>query len=233
MNLSALEQQYLAASKTDDFDAHNALVKTLLASSDPEVVEFHYRCLRDRSNRQLYLMLRAAFVERGPAIGSFLLEKAERETDEMLRADLVHLLGRIDHPAAVPMAREALQSSDPNTRHVGCYVLGWHGERSDLALLNERMLKDEDAFVRRTAATAHHQFYEHDKNAKSAVLESLYAGLAAEKDDAVAGWIVLAVQYVLRKRFGIKWNSEEDELEGDIPAAREKCLRALAKLLKK
>jgi HEAT repeat protein len=178
-------------------------------------------------------MLRAAFIKRGPQIGSFLLEKAEHEQDETMRADLVHLLGRIEHPAAVPMAREALKSPDPNTRHVGCYVLGWLGEREDLDLLNERLLKDEDAFVRRTAATAHYQFYEHAKRLKNAVLKSLHEGLVAETDDAVAGWIVLAVQYVLGKRFGIKWDSEEDALEGDIPAAREKCLRALDKLLKK
>jgi HEAT repeat protein len=233
MNASALEQQYLAASKTDDFDVHNALVKALLASNDRDVLEFHYEHLRDRSNRDLYLRLRAAFAKRGPVAGDFLLAKAEHETDPAMRADLLHLLGRIDHPAAVPMARDALKSPDADLRHRGCYVLGWLGEREDLDRLNDRLLHDEDAFVRRTAATSHSQFYEHAKRSKTAVLESLYQGLVAEKDEAVAGWIVLAVQYVLEKRFGIKWDSEEDELQGDIPAAREKCIRALAKLLKK
>lgn len=233
MNLNALEEQYRAASETDDFAVHHALVEALLASNDREVLELHYRCLRDRENRDLYLQLRAAFVKRGAAAGKFLVEKAAHETDAAIRADLLHLLGRIDHPAAVPMARDAVRAADAHLRHVGCYVLGWLGEREDLALLRDRLLHDEDAFVRRTAATAHSQFYEHSKRSKTAILESLHRGLVAERDEAVAGWIVLAVQYVLGKRFGVRWDAEEDELRGDIPSARDKCLRALATLPKK
>lgn len=233
MNVSPLEQQYLAASQTDDFAVHSALIKALLSSNDRDVLEFHYQRLRDRENRDLYLRLRAAFVKRGSAAGDFLVDKAEHEADATMRADVLHLLGRIDHPAAVPMARDAVKSADANLRHVGCYVLGWLGKREDLDLLHDRLLHDEDALVRRTAATAHDQFYRHDKRSKNAVLKSLYEGLLAERDEAVAGWIVLSAQYVLAKRFGVKWDSEEDELRGDIPSAREKCLRALGKLLTK
>lgn len=233
MNVSELEQQYLAAKQTDEFDVHTALVRALLASNDRDVLELHYRCLRDRGNRDLYLRLRAAFAERGAAIGDFLLEKAAHETDASMRADLLHLLGRIDHPAAVPMARDALQAADADLRHVGCYVLGWLGKREDLDRLHDRLVHDEDARVRRTAAQAHDQFHLHAKRSKTAVLESLHRALAAEKDDEVAGWIVLSVQHVLGKRFGIRWDREEDELRGDVPSAREKCLRALAKLLQK
>lgn len=232
MDPSALERQYLAAVETDDFGVHHALVEALLASDDRDVLELHYERLRDRRNRDLYLRLRAAFVKRGAAASEFLLEKAQHETDPAMRADLVHLLGRIDHPAAAPMARDALRSADAHLRHVGCYVLGWLGTREDLGLLHERLLHDEDALVRRTAATAHSQLYEHAKRSKNAILESLRRGLAAEKDDAVAGWIVLSIQYVLGKRFGVRWDREEDELRGDVAAAREKCLRALAKLRK-
>jgi HEAT repeat protein len=232
MTVSHLEQQYLAASKTDDFGVHTALIKALLSSHEREVLEFHYQRLRERDNRDLYLRLRAAFVERGAAAGDFLLEKAEHETDEAMRADLLHLLGRIEHPAALPLARQALKSADATLRHVGCYVLGWLGERPDLDLLHDRLLHDADARVRRTAAQAHDQFYQRNKRAKDAVLKGLRDGLVAETDQVIAGWIVLAAQYVLEKRFGVRWDKEEDELRGDVVAARAKCLRALAKALK-
>lgn len=193
MDPSALERQYLAAVETDDFGVHYALVEALLASDDRDVLELHYERLRDRRNRDLYLRLRAAFVKRGAVAFEFLLEKAQHETDPVMRADLVHLLGCIDHFVAVPMARDALCSADAHLRHVGCYVLGWLGTREDLGLLHERLLHDEDALVRRTAATVHSQLYEYAKRSKNAIFESFWCGFVVEKDDVVVGWIVFLI----------------------------------------
>mgnify|MGYP001176713356 CR=1 FL=1 len=85
MNVDALEQQYLEASKTDDFNVHTALVEVLLTSDDVNVLELHYQCLRDRSNRDLYLRLRAAFAKRRSAAADFLLDKVAHETDTAAR----------------------------------------------------------------------------------------------------------------------------------------------------
>jgi HEAT repeat protein len=230
--IEILAAQYEAAKRTDDFETHHAFTKALKASNDLDIVDFHYGLLRDRANRDLYLRVRAAFDERGPVVGDFLAVKATVEKDPAMCADILHLLGLVEHAAAVPMARESLKSPDTELRRRACYVIGWLGQAEDIPRLREVLLHDTEPSIRATAATSHYQFYEHAKRSKMTLLRNLHEALPMEKDREVSASIVLAAQYILERRFGIKWDREEDELRGDVEAAREKCMKALARVLK-
>jgi HEAT repeat protein len=230
--IAALRTQYEAARRTDDFETHHAFTKALKASDHPDVVTFHYELLRDRSNRDLYLRVRAAFDERGKVVGDFLAEKARVEKDPEMCADILHLLGLVEHPAALTMARDSLASSDPELRRRASYVIGWLGQSQDIPRIGEILLHDPVPAVRATAATAHYQFYEHAKRSRDSLLKNLHAALPIEKDREAAGSIILAAQYILGRRFGIKWDRDEDQLRGDVEEARAKCLAALGRLLK-
>jgi HEAT repeat protein len=90
-----------------------------------------------------------------------LAEETEVETDRAMQADILHLLGQMKHPAALGLARKALLNADADLRRRACHVLGWMGQRQDIAPLGEVLRNDADASVRRTAATSHHPFFEH------------------------------------------------------------------------
>lgn len=229
--IAALQALHQSAKRTDDFENHHAFTKALKSSNDPDILDYHYNLLRERSNRDLYLRIRAAFDERGPTVGDFLEEKARVEKDSAMRADILHLLGLVKHPAAVPMARDSLKAKDPELRRRACYVIGWLGQAEDVPRLRDILIHDPEPDVRATAATTHYQFYEHSKRSKMPLLRNLSDALSAEPDRGVVGSIILAVQYILERRFGIKWDREEDELLGDVESAREKCMKALGRLL--
>jgi HEAT repeat protein len=228
MTITDLQALYATAQRTDDFDVHTQLSAALLASNDADVLRFHYGALRDRSNHDLYLRLRAAFARRPvAAVGDFLLDCARTEREPTMRADVLHLLGMLQHPAALGLARAALRDANPELRQRGCYVLGWLGHARDIACLGEVLRHDPDPNVRRAAATSHRPFFEHARRSKAALLRSLSLALPSEQDADVVGWIVLSVQDLLGKRFGMRWNAAEDQLVGDSAAARDRSEAAL------
>lgn len=230
MDLKTLQSRYIETKGSDDFEKHAEFINLLLSSNEPEVIAFHYNLLRDRENRDLYLRLRAAFVKRGEAGERFLIARIQEEEDPALCADILTILGVMKSGAALPLARKALIREDPDLRHRGCYVLGWMGEMEDIDLLGDRLLHDPSPLVRKTAATAHSQFYERLPKAKNRLLKNLKQALETEQDQEVIGWIVATVQYILGKRFGLKEDIAENRLIGDIEKAKEKCLRVLNKL---
>lgn len=225
-----LRSLYDAALATDDFDAHMDLVDLLLANEDQETVALHYELLRDRSNRDLYLALRSAFAKRDKRASEFLAGRVPLETDREMRLDLLHLLGRMRHPDAPALARALVDDPDAEARKRALYVLGWMSEANDIdTLIRTRLLEDNEAEVRRTAATSISQITDRIARAKPRAIRLLYEALQLELDREVTKWIVVTAQHVTGKRFGLKEDVEEGEVSGDLDAAREKCLAALGK----
>jgi HEAT repeat protein len=210
MTLDELRSRYEAVKDSDDVAPIMAFTKDLLAETGPEALRFHYDLLRQRDNRKLYQHLRAAFLKRGAPAEQFLLSRLDEEADPKMRADVLQLLGHFRNPIALERAREAVASDDPDYRYRGTFILGWMGGVQDIPLLNERLLTDTDDLVRSTAAPAQ--------------------GLQTETEEPVIQAIVLALQTILKKRFGLRENVEEREVAGDVRAAREKALRALDRL---
>lgn len=230
MNLESLKEKYRSASESDSYEVHEDFIKMLLSSSELEVLNYHYDLLRERQNRELYLRLRAAFVKRGQAAANLLVEKLKNEREPAMRADILHLLGRMRHEAALPLAREAIQSPDGDFRDRGVYVLGWMGEIEDIDLLKGRLLNDPDPKVRADAATAHDQIKDNLPGAKNKLLANLKEGLEKEKDKKVCGWIIVTIQDIIKKSFGLKEDIEEGEVRGNVSAAKQKCLAHLSSL---
>lgn len=230
MTIDELRSEYKSVRSSDKFIDRKNFANKLMSSNDIEFVEYHYDLIKDRDNKRVYYLLRHEFAKRDADAQQFLLAQLQTEEDPVARADILHLLGRMRNPAALPLAREALTAEDADLRHRGCYILGWMGKSADIDLLGQRLTQDPDAFVRGTAATAHRQVWYRSSRTKDRLLRNLKLALESEEEEEVILSIIITAQTIMKKRFGIKEDMEEDELVGDAVAAKEKCMRALDKL---
>ena len=232
MDLDVLEDAYREANQPDRvYRDHLAFVAKLLASSEPETVAYHYRLLRDRANRDLYFELRAAFEKRLPAAEAFLLEALDAEKDPAMRADVLHLLGIARCPSARDLALRLATDIDEKVRDTASYVLGWVGTRDDLrTVLTDRLLHDPSPLVRGDAASALRQVVYRLPRAKDDAVKALKEALNQESHEQVQASIIATLQTLLKKRFGLTEPDHEPGIKGDVPAAREKALRHLAKV---
>jgi len=230
MDLASLQKEYAIAKASDRFPVHKRFTKELISSNDADVIRYHYALLSDRENARLYQLVRAAFIERGEPGEAFLVRRAAEETDQALRADILHLLGRLRNPLGLKLARDAINSDDREMRHRACYVLGWMGDDEDIDLLRDRLLKDLDPYVRGTAATALRQVWFRLPAAKPRLLKALREALEGEENSEALKLIILSVQTIMEKRFGLRENIEERTITGDVDAAKKKCSQALARL---
>jgi hypothetical protein len=230
MDIAELEKRYLAAKQSDDDDVHDAFAEELVASNDPDVIRYHYGLLADRENHALYQRVRAAFEDRGKTGQAFLVEQAKHEQDPRLHADILHLLGIMGSPAALDMARQDVNASEPEIRRRAAYVLGWLAGPADIELLKGLLLRDASPEVRATAATALIQVWYRLPQTKNALLTILKNALESEKIDDVMTWIIIAAQEIMKKRFGLRENIDERKVTGDPAEAKVRCLRAMARL---
>lgn len=230
MDIQTLEAMYSTASSTDDFEIHSTFVRELLKSQDNKVLDYHYKLLADQSNRDLYLRIRLGMVKRGKSVAPFLIHKLQRENNLSLRRDLLHILGRLRVPDALKLARKEIEGTDADMRHRSCHVIGWMGDSSDIPRLRKALLIDTDEYVRRTAATSHSQIGERIPELVPVLMLNLRQALQSEKSEEVIKWIVITVQYLSKKRFGLREDIDEGIVIGEVEPAKQRCLRFLATL---
>lgn len=232
MNLDALKVAYQQANQPGRvYLDHMVFIDQLLASSDREAIKYHYDLLTDRSNRDLYIRLRAAFVKRLPGAEGFLLEALDTEKDPAMRADILHLLGTARCPSARDLAVKLATDIDERVRDTAAFVLGWVGTPDDLReILIDRLLHDPSPLVRGDAATALRQVYFRLPKVKDDAVKALKQGLVQESNEEAQASIIATLQTLLKKRFGLTEPAHERGIKGDVPGAREKALKHLAKV---
>jgi len=227
MEITTLENEYNIAKKTTSFAQHQKFIKLLLSSNEHEIVNHHFSLIKNRDNWNLYLRVRAAFKKRGSIAEKFLIDRIKNETDPNLQADALHLLGELNSKEAIPISRDFIKRRDPEHREKACYVLGWLGTEDDIDILGDRLLNDPDADIRATAATALDQVRLRLPKTKRQLLINLRQALEKETDEEVTAWIIITIQYIMEKKFGLKENIEEAEWTGDVDRAKKRALRAL------
>ncbi len=233
MSIADIETAYKNANESKgNFTEHLKLKKLLLSDNSPEVRNYHYELLRIRTNIDLYLDVRAFFMDR-PNIEEFLIGKAKIEKDEAMQADILQILGAIKSSQAAIMAREYINHENEYHRKVASFVLGWVGNKDDIQILNQHMLNEKAALLRITAASAHRQIAWHHNDLKDAVLRSLGIGFENEKDDEVISWIIVMIGTVAVKKLGLREDKDDPYiLHGDLEKAKKKTAQFLATLNK-
>ena len=230
MDIDKLEQQYSELKKTTSYSEHQNFISQLLSSDDPEVLDFHFKLLKDRENWNFYTRLRSAFKKRGLIIEDFLIDKIQNESDSSLKADALHLLGQIGSQKAVPIARNFINSDSSSLRETACYVIGWLGSKDDVDHIADRVFNDPDNEIRATAATSLDQIRLRIPETKEKLTSILKKALENEKDEETLAWIIITLQYIMEKKFGLKENIDEAEWSGDVEKAKQRALKSLADL---
>lgn len=205
-----------------------AFIGELLECHDREHLEFHFELLRSQEHFYLYCSIRAAFKKHGAAIEPFLIEKFETETDPFLRADALQLLGHVRSKSVRGLAKVAVTAEEETLRYRGVIVLGWVGTVGDMrTVLRERLLHDPSAFVRGNAATAFRQVWYRSSRTKESAIAILGEALALEVDEDATAGIVVSLQTIMKRRFGLREPDDGPGYVGDVSRAKERALECL------
>ncbi|MET4083231.1 hypothetical protein ABIB40_003200 [Pedobacter sp. UYP30] len=200
----------------------------LLSSNIIEMLQYHYSLLKLRGNKDLYYDVRAAFKERPKEIiEAFLLQKLAAEKDVSLKADVVQLLGNIRSTKILPYAIQNIKSEIRDIRYRCIIVVGWVGSKENLPILNERLLNEPDDELRGYAATAMRQIWFKKKATAEDILPYLYAAIVRENNVETLAMIIIVIQDLLKRKFGMQERIDDGTITGDAIKAKQKIIKAL------
>lgn len=208
----------------------------LLELQSAEALAFHYELLSDTGmDSELYDWLCRKFSERGNEAEDHLLANFEREQDPAMQATVLQMLGtfkyrkgqRLKETAA--LARAALASPHEDLRCKGLWVIGWLGGTTDIAKVAPLLANDSAVANRGWAASALMQIVLNRRSAAPKALECLRAALEIESDPVALRGILVAVQEIAGKKFGLSSSSHDPPSEEKLQAALAKARRMFAR----
>ena len=231
MSIDALREHYRRIWREDvSFREEKEFTEALLEHHDREHLAFHFGLLHNREHFYVYCSIRAAFEKHGPRAEPFLVERFQVEKDPYLRGDALQILGHLRSKSARALAKEATTADEETLRYRGVIVLGWVGTVKDMTtVLRDRLLNDPSAFVRGNAATAFRQVWYRIARAKDPAIEILGAALGSEEDEDAICSIIVTLQDIMKRRFGIREPRNEPGFVGDAEAAKARALRSVAR----
>lgn len=231
MSVRELSEHYRKVWREDaPIAERREFIAALLEHHDREHLDFHFGLLRNREHFYFYCSIRAAFKKHGARGEAYLVERFQSETDAHLRGDALQILGGLRSKSARELAREAALADEETLRYRGVIVLGWVGTMRDMrTVLRDRLLNDPSAFVRGNAATAFRQVWYRIARAKDPAIKILGEALEVEEDREAVCSIVVSLQDIMKRRFGIREPRDEPGFVGDADAAKGRALRSVAR----
>ena len=208
----------------------------------PELA-FHFDLICKDWEEGTDLNFEASFDQHGQAGIDYLLETLNQEEVESQRVLIVYLLAKIlskvrhrDFYASsckqvLPVLISLLPSSEASNRRKLIIALGWIGSISEIEILGQHLLTDQDALCRAWSASSLMQlsFYQVEKEVLMEKMKDLFSEAITEEKDLQACALMIEAAQVL---FGKKWipTSAVEKLEIEkIEKARKSAIRFLKK----
>ena len=208
----------------------------------PELA-FHFDLICKDWEEGTDLNFEASFDQHGQAGIAYLLEILDQEEAESQRVLIVYLLAKIlskvrhrDFYASsckqvLPVLISLLPSSEASNRRKLIIALGWIGSISEIEILGQHLLTDQDALCRAWSASSLMQlsFYQVEKEVLMEKMKDLFGEAITEEKDLQACALMIEAAQVL---FGKKWipTSAVEKLEIErIEKARKSAIRFLKK----
>ena len=208
----------------------------------PELA-FHFDLICKDWEEGTDLNFEASFDQHGQEGIAYLLEILDQEEAESQRVLIVYLLAKIlskvrhrDFYASsckqvLPVLISLLPSSEASNRRKLIIALGWIGSISEIEILGQHLLTDQDALCRAWSASSLMQlsFHQVEKEVLMEKMKDLFGEAIAEEKDLQACALMIEAVQVL---FGKKWipTSAVEKLEIEkIEKARKSAIRFLKK----
>lgn len=208
----------------------------------PELA-FHFDLICKDWEEGTDLNFEASFDQHGQEGIDYLLEILDQEEAESQRVLIVYLLAKIlskvrhrDFYASsckqvLPVLISLLPSSEASNRRKLIIALGWIGSISEIEILGQYLLTDQDALCRAWSASSLMQlsFYQVEKEVLMEKMKDLFGEAITEEKDLQACALMIEAVQVL---FGKKWLpiSAVENLEIEkIEKARKSAIRFLKK----
>jgi hypothetical protein len=234
MNTELLKKKFEELLKMEDTDDGIFDFKELLLNFDEKnVLEFHFSLLSKIKDEYLYRDILYFFADRKnkSEVADFLYEKYYQETNESVKSDILKILGNIKAPIARTLSLQDIKSDSFDLRYSCIIVLGWTGTKKNLPILNEQMLNDKEGQLRGYAATAMRQIWYNHPETKDKIAGYIFNAAPQEQDDNALTGMIITIQTLYRKKFGIK-ESTYGDISGNVPEAKEKMMNFLKKTIK-
>ena len=208
----------------------------------PELA-FHFELICKDCEEGTDLNFEASFDQHGQEGIDYLLEILDQEEAESQRVLIVYLLAKIlskvrhrDFYASsckqvLPVLISLLPSSEASNRRKLIIALGWIGSISEIEILGQHLLTDQDALCRAWSASSLMQlsFHQVEKEVLMEKTKDLFReAIVEEKDFRTCALMIEAAQVL----FGKKWipTSAVEKLETEkIEKARKSAIRFLKK----
>ena len=208
----------------------------------PELA-FHFDLICKDWEEGTDLNFEASFDQHGQEGIAYLLEILDQEEAESQRVLIVYLLAKIlskvrhrDFYASsckqvLPVLISLLPSSEASNRRKLIIALGWIGSISEIEILGQHLLTDQDALCRAWSASSLMQlsFHQVEKEVLMEKMKDLFSEAITEEKDLQACALMIEAVQVL---FGKKWlpTSAVEKLEIErIEKARKSAIRFLKK----
>jgi hypothetical protein len=217
-----------SSNKEEQTTLYSIFENKLLASNEEDILQFHYHIIGKEKISDLYYDLRASFMDRPlESAENFLLKKFSGETNIRMKADIIQILGTLKSDKILPVAEANITSKDRDIRYRCIIVIGWVGNKNDLEILNERLKNEPDDELRGYAATAMRQLWYKNKVDQTDVLPYLYTAIINEKSEKTLSFIIIVIQNLLKRKFGIQERLYDGTVSGNAFKAKEKIIKQL------
>ena len=235
MDIKSLYASYEALKNSEDpYEIIFDFKEELLSSDSTEFLDFHYLILQDKAlSDQLKSTIKTFFYSEvvnkrdKEVVCSFLYQKyTDGIEDISLKGDVIQLLGNLRSRHAKEVALENIAIAKADLRYRSIIVLGWVGNKTDLKVLNERLLTDPDPQLRGYAATAMRQIWFNHPKSKEEILKHLKKAIPEENDEKALQGMIITIQELLKKKLGLK-ESKFGDITGDIEISKVKAIAAL------
>ena len=242
-NLTKEELQKVYASLVEESFPDSKRIHFIADLGRSPELAFHFELICKDWEEGTDLNFEASFDQHGQEGIAYLLEILNQEEAESQRVLIVYLLAKIlskvrhrDFYASsckqlLPVLLSLLPSSETSNRRKLIIALGWIGSISEIEILGQHLLTDQDALCRAWSASSLMQlsFHQVEKEVLMEKTKDLFReAIVEEKDFRTCALMIEAAQVL----FGKKWipTSAVENLEVEkIEKARKSAIRFLKK----
>lgn len=215
---------------SDSFKTHNDFLKILLEKDNDQAYQLHLDFIEKSENTILHERLCQAYSRRSKNAGEFLLNRILKEkSSSNLLATFIHILGLMKYNKIIPYLPKLLINKNETIRYKCIIVLGWLGGENEISLLYNTLSSHQELdYLRGFAAASLLQIWYNHPTLKNQILHALYNQLSNESSELVNAMIIISLQNILNKKFGLKDNYN-GEITGNIDKSKRRAILELDK----